>query len=167
MPNEHQVMISFPLLLKHMGVFILILIHSWSLMHKPLLHTITNLLQPLDVHFPLSTTCVHSPPTCTSHSDSSTGYYTWLGFFIFSTHHSRFLTNNYFLILGFFVIIDHHFVALGPICIGFSFSYVSLIVCFCFLFRLCLLMLSICLVLLVDGFSSLIFKYMVFPYEAL
>jgi hypothetical protein len=28
MPNEHQAMISFPLLLRRMGVFILVLIHS-------------------------------------------------------------------------------------------------------------------------------------------
>jgi hypothetical protein len=31
---------------------------------------------------------VHSLAVCASHNDSSMGCYTWLGFFIFSTHHN-------------------------------------------------------------------------------
>ncbi len=41
---------------------------------------------PFNVCFSLSTTCVHSPTTCASHS--KTGCYTWFGFFISSTHHN-------------------------------------------------------------------------------
>ncbi len=44
MPNEHQAMISFPLLLKRMGVFILILIHFLPFVHKPLSHVLNGLL---------------------------------------------------------------------------------------------------------------------------
>jgi hypothetical protein len=43
---------------------------------------------PLNVYFLLSTTCVHSHASCTSHIDSSTGCCTWLKFFISSTHHN-------------------------------------------------------------------------------
>ncbi len=49
--NEHQVMISFPLLLKHMGVFIFILIHSQSLVQRSLSHAISSLFQSLRCSF--------------------------------------------------------------------------------------------------------------------
>jgi hypothetical protein len=42
MLDKHQTMTSFPLLLKHMGVIILILIHSWLFKHRPLLHVIND-----------------------------------------------------------------------------------------------------------------------------
>ncbi len=44
MPIEHQTMTSFPLLLRCMGVFILVLIHSWSLVHRSLLCVINSFL---------------------------------------------------------------------------------------------------------------------------
>jgi hypothetical protein len=131
---------------------------------------LTIFFSPFDAHFPLLTTCVHSRITCTSHSDSSIGYYTWLGFFIFSTHHnyctfviSWFVARNYFLILGFFCYCSSSFHNFG--------SYLHRVF-FLLFFIDCLLLFSlwvvstcafICLVLLVDGFSSLIFKYMVYP----
>jgi hypothetical protein len=43
---------------------------------------------PFNVCFSLLTTCVHNLVACTSHNDSSTSYYTWLRFLIFSTHHN-------------------------------------------------------------------------------
>jgi hypothetical protein len=43
---------------------------------------------PLDVHFSLSTTCVHNTTMCANHSDSSTNYCIWSKFFISFTHHS-------------------------------------------------------------------------------
>jgi hypothetical protein len=43
---------------------------------------------PFDVHFSLSTSCVHSLATGASHNKFSTSYSTWSQFFIFSTHHS-------------------------------------------------------------------------------
>ncbi len=43
---------------------------------------------PLDAHFPLLITCVHSLTMCASHNSSSTSFCTWLGFLISSTHHS-------------------------------------------------------------------------------
>jgi len=43
---------------------------------------------PLDVHVPLSTTCVHKPVVCISHNDFSMGCCIWSGFFISSTHRS-------------------------------------------------------------------------------
>jgi hypothetical protein len=60
----------------------------------------------------------------------------------------------------FFVIVDYHFVAIGPLCIGSLLD-------FCWLFTFVLLWVVsmgvlICLVLLMDGFPSLIFIYMVF-----
>ncbi len=55
----------------------------------------------------------------------------------------------------FFILVDRHFVALGPICIGFSFAYFLLTVYFRFFFKLSCAF--ICLILLMDGCSSLIF----------
>jgi hypothetical protein len=42
--NEPHVMISFPLLLKRVDVFILVLIYFWPLVHKPLSHVINDFL---------------------------------------------------------------------------------------------------------------------------
>jgi hypothetical protein len=42
--NEYQAMTSFPLLLRHMSVFIFVLIHFLSLVHIPLLHIIKGRL---------------------------------------------------------------------------------------------------------------------------
>jgi len=72
----------------YMGVFIIVLIHFWSFVHKPLLHIINDLFNPLDACCLLSTTHVHNPVACTSHNDSSMGYCTWSRFLISSTHHS-------------------------------------------------------------------------------
>jgi uncharacterized protein YaaQ len=43
MSKKHHAMISFPLLLKRMGVFIFVLIHFLSHMHISLLHIISGL----------------------------------------------------------------------------------------------------------------------------
>jgi len=82
------------------------------------------LFNPLDAWFLLSTTHVHNLATCSSHIDSSTGCYTWLRFFISSTHHSQctsittwFVVNDNSFTLGLLVIIDWHFVAMNPLCI--------------------------------------------------
>jgi hypothetical protein len=48
----------------------------------------TIFFSPLDVHFPLPIRCVHSLAMCANHNNFSADYSTWLGFFIFSTHHS-------------------------------------------------------------------------------
>jgi len=88
MLSEHHVMTSFPLLLKPMGVFILVLIYFWLLVHKPISRSSTIFFSPFDACFLLSTMHVCSPITCISHKDSSTGYCTWLGFLISSTHQS-------------------------------------------------------------------------------
>jgi hypothetical protein len=125
---------------------------------------LTIFFSPLDVHFPLLAKCVHSLATCTSHSDFLTGYYTQLGFFIFSTHHnyctfiiSRFVANDCFLVLGFFCYCWSSFCSLG--------SYLHRVFFFLF-FVDCLLLFFlwvvftrafICLVLLVDGVLFLIF----------
>jgi hypothetical protein len=42
--NEHQMMISFPLLLRCMGIFIIVLIHFLPLVHKPLSSVIIGFL---------------------------------------------------------------------------------------------------------------------------
>jgi len=72
----------------YIDVFILVLIHFWPFMHKPLLHIINDLLNPLDACCLLLTTHVHNPLACTSHNDSSMSYCTWSRFLISSTHHS-------------------------------------------------------------------------------
>jgi hypothetical protein len=51
---------------------------------------------------------------------------------------------------------------MGPICIGFSFPYFSLIVCFLFFLWVMSTFAFICLVLLLDGFMSLAFICKVF-----
>jgi hypothetical protein len=48
----------------------------------------TIFFNPLDVCFLLSTMHVHNPTMCASHNNFSTGYYIWLRFLIFCTHHS-------------------------------------------------------------------------------
>jgi hypothetical protein len=59
-------------------------------------------------------------------------------------------------------LVDCHFVAMGPICMGFSPFYFLFIVCFCFFLWLVCIRAFICLILLMDGFLSLIFLYTVF-----
>jgi hypothetical protein len=50
-------------------------------------HTLSMIFfNPLDACFLLLTMCVHSPIAYANHSNSSTSYYTWLRFLIFSTH---------------------------------------------------------------------------------
>jgi hypothetical protein len=60
----------------------------------------------------------------------------------------------------FFVIIDCHFIAMGVFYIGSLRNFVDCLLFF-FLYKLCVCVL-ICLVLLMDGFPSLIFIYRVF-----
>ncbi len=86
MLNKHQMMIWFPLLLKHISVFILIWFIFYCLCTKHYRMSSMVFFSPLDAHFPLSTTCVHNLAACACNfSTSST---TWLGFLIFSIHHS-------------------------------------------------------------------------------
>jgi hypothetical protein len=88
MLNKHHAMTSFPLLLRCMGVFIFVLIHSWLLVHRPLLHIINSLFKSLNVCFSLLITFVHSPTTCKSHSNSLAVCYIWSMFLISSPHHT-------------------------------------------------------------------------------
>jgi hypothetical protein len=59
---EHQAMTSFPLLLRRMGVFIF-----YHLCTDHYYASSTVFFSPVDVHFPLLTTCVRNPATCKSH----------------------------------------------------------------------------------------------------
>jgi len=116
-------------------------------------------LVPLDAHFPLLTTCVHSLATCASHNNFLVGYCIWSRFFIFSTHHNQCTS-----ITSWFVV-DDCFLILGLICYCWS-SFRSLKsylhkVFFSLFFIDCLLLFFLwvvsthvlfCLVLLMDGF---------------
>jgi hypothetical protein len=52
-------MISFPLQLRHMGVSIFVLIHSWLILHKHYYKSLVVFFNPLFVHSSLSIMCVH------------------------------------------------------------------------------------------------------------
>ncbi len=136
---------------------------------------------PCDACFLLSTTCVHSLATCTSHNNFLASCCTWLRFLISSTHHSTsqlvhlcdqpicggrqlFHLKQYLLSL---IFILQPWVLFAQ---GFQFIFVHCLLLFflwvvssCALFGLLLLM---------DGFLSLIFIYRVFllfeePYSIL
>jgi hypothetical protein len=93
------------------------------------------------------------PTKCTSHSDSSVGYYSWrwdsssLPHIIASAFSSiaDLWQMTTFSSYVFFVMVHCHFVAMGPLCIGFSpfyFLNFSSLFAFVFFFGLCLYVLS-------------------------
>ncbi len=65
---------------------------------------------PLNVCFLLSIVCVHSLAACVNQNDFSASCYTWLGFLISSTHHSKWIFINSWLVAD-----DNSFV-LGLFC---------------------------------------------------
>ncbi len=123
----------------------------------------------LNDHFPLLTTCVHSPAMCISHNESLASCCSWLRFFISSTHH------NYYTSITSWFVVDDNFFILGLLyyCwLSFhsleSYLHKVFISLFFndFLLSFFLWVVSthafFCLVLLMDWFLSLIFIYMVF-----
>jgi hypothetical protein len=118
---------------------------------------------PCDVHFSLSTTYVHSLVACASHSDSSASYYTWSRLFslphIVASAPLSLVDLWQMTTFVFFVIIDHHFVASGHICIGLGFFFFRWLLAFFYFLWVVSTRALICLVLLLDGFSSLIFLH--------
>ncbi len=68
---------------------------------------------------------------------------------------------HYFAISLLCAIVDHHFIAMGPIRIGFYFIFATYCLLLFFLWVVSTCAFD-CLVLLMDGFQSLIFIYRVF-----
>jgi len=109
---------------------------------------------PLNAHFLLSTMCVHSPTTCTSHNNFLASYYTWSRVFISSTHHSwcnsvisQFVANDCFFILG---LLCHRWLSFRSLesylhKVFFSLFFVDYLFLFFFVFGLCLLVVSFAL----------------------
>jgi hypothetical protein len=89
MLNEHKAMISFPLLLRHMGVSFLFWFIFYHLCIDHYRVSSTIFFSPLDVCFLLLITHVHNLTMCTSHNDFSTGCCTWSRFLIFFTNYSQ------------------------------------------------------------------------------
>ncbi len=168
MPNKHQAMISFPMLSKCMGVFILFSIQL-----------LTTCVQTIITHHQRSlvpSMFVSHYQLCVSIALQRAQAITILKRVATLGRSSSFLPHiianaplslvdlwqaTTFLSQVFFVIIDCHFIAMGTIFIGFFF--IKIVDC---LFSFYLWVMStcafICLVLLIDGFPSLIFIYMVF-----
>jgi hypothetical protein len=125
---------------------------------------------PLDVYFSLLTVCVHSVATCASKNDFSVGYCTWLG--SSSLPHiiasaplstSQFMTNDNFLVVGLLCYCWSSFCSHGfYLHKVFSFFVVDCLLPF--FLQVVSIPSLFCLVLLINGFPSLILKniYMVF-----
>ncbi len=120
----------------------------------------------VNAYFSLLIMCIHSLGVWISHSNSSVGHYTWSRFLISSTHYnyytfviSWFVANDNFLVLGFHCYCWSSFHSHGSYLHRvFSLYFVHFLLSF-FLWVVFICAL-ICLILLMDGFSSLIFYTM-------
>jgi hypothetical protein len=122
---------------------------------------------PLDAGFLLLTTCTHRHEMCASHIDFSTiiALGQGLSFFphiIINAPLSLIDCGRWqlFHFRSSFFIINCHFVAMSPFCIGLYLIFVDCL--FLFFLWVMYICVFICVVLLMDGFPSLIFIYMVF-----